>query len=118
MPTLPRSLEQPPPLVMVPQHFGSVVFDRRTSRYLPFDREATGLLRQLQCDDIDAVLCTIQNEERRAQVIAFFEDFYAHGFFTIEGKFAGAILNVEVPENHLTGPLALHLEVVAACNLS
>jgi radical SAM protein with 4Fe4S-binding SPASM domain len=118
MPTSPRSSEQPPPLALVPQHFGSVVFDRRTSRYLPFDREATDLLRQLLYNDIDSILRTIPNEERRAQTISFFEDFYANGFFTIEGKFAGLVLDVEPPQNHLTGPLALHLEVVAACNLT
>lgn len=114
----PCSPQQPAPLALVPQHFGSVVFDRRTSRYLPFDQEATDLLRQLQHRDIDAILRTVPNEERRAQIISFFEDFYAHGFFTIEGKFAGVIIDVEVPENHLAGPLALHLEVVAACNLT
>lgn len=116
--TSPCTSEQPPPLALVPQHFGSIVFDRRTSRYLPFDHEATDLLRRLQRSDIDSIVRTIQNEERRAQIISFFEDFYAHGFFTIEGKFAGVILDVEVPENHLAGPLALHLEVVAACNLT
>lgn len=33
-----------PPLALVPQFFGSLVFDRRTSRYLPFDAEATAVL--------------------------------------------------------------------------
>ena len=116
--TSPHSSEQRLPLALVPQHFGSVVFDRRTSRYLPFDHQATDLLRQLERDNIDSIVRTIQNEEQRAQIISFFEDFYAHGFFTMEGKFAGTILGVAASENHLTGPLALHLEVVAACNLS
>jgi MoaA/NifB/PqqE/SkfB family radical SAM enzyme len=118
MPASTCSAQLRPPLTLLPQHFGSVVFDRRTSRYLPFDREATVLLIQLQRDDIDSVLRTIPNEQRREQIISFFKDFYDHGFFTVEGKFAGEILEVEVPENHLAGPLALHLEVVAACNLT
>jgi radical SAM protein with 4Fe4S-binding SPASM domain len=112
------SSEERRPLTLIPQHFGSIVFDRRTSRYVPFDREATDLLRQLHGDDIDSTLRAIPDEQRREQIILFFDDFYGHGFFTIEGKFAGTILDVEVPENHLTGPLALHLEVVAACNLT
>jgi hypothetical protein len=33
------------PLVLVPQHFGSVVYDRRTCQYLPFDQEATSVFR-------------------------------------------------------------------------
>ena len=36
-----------PPLVLIHQHFGGTVFDRRTSRYLPFDRDATDLLMRL-----------------------------------------------------------------------
>src|SRR5206468_3772066 len=57
-------------------------------------------------------------QELRDQILRFFDDFYRLGFFTVTGKFAGAILEVEAPEDHLAGPLALHLEVVAACNLS
>ena len=33
------------PLVFIPQHFGALVFDRRNSRYFPFDRESAALLR-------------------------------------------------------------------------
>src|ERR1700722_2953563 len=36
-----------PSLVLVPQHFGSLLFDRRSSRYMPFDPPAARLLRQL-----------------------------------------------------------------------
>src|SRR5262249_37310020 len=44
------------PLVLIPQHFGSLVFDRRTSKYLPFDAEATALLLRLRAESFDAVL--------------------------------------------------------------
>src|SRR5438445_703378 len=44
------------PLVLVPQYFGCLVFERRTSRYLPFDREATELLLALHRRPIDALL--------------------------------------------------------------
>ena len=47
----------------------------------------------------------------------FFVRFHALGFFTIDGRFAGEVLDNEVPDDHLAGPLAVHLEVVAACNL-
>ncbi len=33
-------------------------------------------------------------------------------------RFAGEVLAVDAPSDHLVGPLALHLEVVAACNLT
>ena len=37
------------PLVLVPQYFGSLLFDRRTSRYLPFDTASTAVMGKL-CD--------------------------------------------------------------------
>lgn len=105
------------PLVLVPQHFGCVVFDRRTSRYLPFDQEATDLLRSLQRFGIDAVLEREVEPARQQQIMRFFDDFYRRGFFTVDGRFAGQILDIPVQDGHLVGPLALHLEVIAACNL-
>ena len=105
------------PFVLVPQYFGSTVFDRSTSKYLPFDVETTDLLIRLKREPFNAVLSEVENSEHRTQLIRFFEDFYQQGFFTIDLRFAGAVLDVSVPEDHLVGPLALHLEIAAACNL-
>lgn len=106
------------PLVLIPQHFGSLVFDRRTSKYLPFDAEATALLLRLRETRIDTVLQETADPDRRLEIERFFEHFYGRGFFTLDGRFAGTALDLEVPEDHLAGPLALHLEIVAACNLT
>ena len=106
------------PFVLVPQYFGSTVFDRSTSKYLPFDHETTSLLLQLQTQSFDCILAKEGNRTSRHQLIRFFEDFYRLGFFTIEGNFVGSVLDVRPPEDHLVGPLAVHLEVVAACNLT
>ena len=105
------------PLILVPQYFGSTVFVRRTSKYLPFDVETTALLKRLKRVPFDTILSEVEEDERRNQLWRFFEHFYELGFFTIENKFAGTILDVEIPEKHLVGPLAVHLEVVAACTL-
>ena len=43
------------PLVLVPQYFGSLVFDRRTSRYAPFDHEATALLERAIARPVEPV---------------------------------------------------------------
>jgi radical SAM protein with 4Fe4S-binding SPASM domain len=48
----------------------------------------------------------------------FYQFFYRRGFFDLKGLLAGDVLDVEPPEDHLVGPLAVHLEVIAACNLS
>lgn len=103
-----------PPLVLVPQYFGSTVFDRRTSRYMPFDQSATDFLRSF-CDEVAAP--DPWDSEWCGDAIDFYREFYQRGFFTVDGRFAGVVLNATPPRDHLLGPLALHLEVVAACNL-
>jgi len=105
------------PLVLIPEHFGSLVFDHRTSKYLPFDTETTELLLQLCSEPFGTVLAKTDDIEHREQLIRFFEHFYSLGFFTVDLRFAGRVLDVEPPADHLVGPLAVHLEVVAACNL-
>ena len=106
------------PLVLVPQYFGSLVFDRRTSRYMPFDEESTNVLRRLKNEDIETVYCSTRTTEHEGNLLAFYDYLYERGFFDIRGRFAADILDVQVPADHLVGPLAVHLEVVAACNLT
>lgn len=98
------------PLVLVPQFFGSLVFDRRTSRYLPFDRPATDLWLRLTREPIERVV-TAANR-------AFLEHFERQGFLRLDGRFAGELRALEPPSDHLTGPLAVHLEIVGICNLT
>ena len=64
-----------PPLALVPQHFGCLVFDRRTSRYLPFDHEATALLLAAHDAGIAAALARITDPDERDAVLAFFDCF-------------------------------------------
>lgn len=94
------------PLVLIPQFFGSLVFDRRTSRYLPFDHEATSLLLRLHR------IPTLYRDE-----LDFYNYFYDAGFFGLDGRLAAEVLPLTPPAHHLTGPLAVHLEIVGACNL-
>ncbi len=105
------------PLVLIPQYFGGLAFDHRTSKYLPFDAEATALLRRLSSTSFDAVLDETADTAERDALTRFFDQFYALGFFTTDLRFAGETLDVTPPADHLVGPLATHLEVVAACNL-
>lgn len=105
-----------PPLVLVPQYFGSTVFDGRTSRYMPFDRVSTDFLRSL-CDADVGTVIGASDPESCGGMLDFYQDFYHRGFFTVDGRFAGVALDAIPPSDHLLGPLALHLEVVAACNL-
>jgi radical SAM protein with 4Fe4S-binding SPASM domain len=106
------------PLVLIPQFFGCLLFDRRSSRYLPFDAAATGVLTRLLDEPFERVLADTPVAERREELVRFYEHFYELGFFTVDGLLAGeALPGLEVPADHLTGPLAVHLEVIASCNL-
>jgi len=105
------------PLVLIPQPFGSLVFERRACRYLPFDAEATRLLLKLADETIDAFLANVRDPSELEQATRFYEEFYARGFFTLEGRFAGEVLSVASPGDHLAGPLAVHLKISDACNL-
>jgi hypothetical protein len=107
--------------VLVPQFFGSLIFDRRSSRYLPFDQESTGVLQELADLPFDALHARWAGERDAASVAAleaFYEGLDALGFFTLDRRLAAAILDVSPPPDHLTGPLAVHLEVAASCNLA
>lgn len=107
-----------PPLVLVAQHFGATVFDRRTSRYAPFDPAGAALLRATLDRPFYAVAAELDDEARDA-AMGFFEDLEARGYFTLDGHLAGVELPVrDPPADHLVGPLAVHQEVVAACNLT
>lgn len=112
-----NSLRQRKPLVLIPQHFGSLIFDRRTSRYLPFDREATEVFRDLVVTSADDLLNRTEgpNRERLRDFIEYFEN---ADFLQVDGRLAAEVLDLSPPENHLSGPLALHLEVIGACNLT
>src|SRR5260370_9374872 len=106
------------PLVFIPQYFGCLVFDRRTSRYLPFDREAAERLLALRRHPIDSVLAAIPDDEARAAVTRFVDCFYERGFFGFDDRLAAELLDLEVPQDHLAGLLALHLEIIRAHNLT
>jgi len=105
------------PLVVIPQYFGSLVFDRSTSRYLPFDHETTDLLLALKRTSIDEILAHVPDGSATS-IMRFYHCFCQRGFFGPDGYFLGSRLDVVPPSNHLTGPLATHLEIIAACNLA
>lgn len=101
-----------PPLVVIPQYFGSLVFDRRTSRYAPFDHEATAVLERA------LTTSAWQLAGERPELAGFVASFERAGYFGPDGRLAGVRLAAAPPADHLLGPLAVHVEVIAACNLT
>jgi MoaA/NifB/PqqE/SkfB family radical SAM enzyme len=110
-----------PPYVLVPQFFGATVFDRGTSRYYPFDHETTRILTALlheRFDDLHARFAATEPAERVVALERFHEHLCRLGMLTLDQRFAGERLDVTPPPDHLVGPLAVHLEVAASCNLT
>src|SRR3954467_7627065 len=101
-----------PPLVIIPQYFGALVFDRRTSRYAPFDHETSQLL--VRALDVPAWQLAAEGPA----IAAFVDCFERAGYFRPDGRLAGVRLPTTPPTDHLVGPLAVHAEVIAACNLA
>jgi len=106
------------PLVLIPQFFGSLIFDRRTSRYLPFDRESTDFLKACTQRSAFELIAAIQDQNQQRDFIDFYDHFARQGYFSIDGLLAADVLDVEPPADHFTGPLAVHLEIIGACNLA
>ena len=100
---------------LTPQYFGSMVFDRESCRYFPFDSEATDLLKSLATGNGYQSRRPLGPSDAE---LAFVDAFFAAGFLGLDGKFECDIqTTVPIPGN-LTGPLAVHLEVSRDCNLS
>ncbi|MCB9752370.1 MAG: radical SAM protein [Myxococcales bacterium] len=107
-----------PSLVLVPQHFGALLFDRRTSRYLPFDRAAARALDRLIVDAPGRVLERAADDDERDAIEGLLGFLFERGYLRLDGRLAAARVDREPPPDHLLGPLAVHLEIIAACNLS
>ena len=106
-----------PSLVLISQHFGALLFDRRTSRYLPFDRPAARVLREMIERPVWDVIATSPPDERDAVegLVALLD---SRGFLRLDGGLAAALIESRRLPDHLLGPLAVHLEVIGACNLT
>lgn len=106
-----------PSLVLIPEHFGALLFDRRTSRYLPFDRPAARVLRATIAAPAWNVAAAAPPDQRDAieGLAALLAD---RGFLRLDGRLAAVPIDRDPPPDHLLGPLAVHLEVIGACNLT
>ncbi len=102
------------PLVVVPQHFGSLIFDRGSSRYYPFDVEATAFLTSLIETPLSEAVELQTDPDAALDLIRRLDHL---SFLRPDGRLAGELLDAVPPADHLLGPLAVHVEVIAQCNL-
>lgn len=108
-------MSQFPRHTLTRQWFGSLVFDHRLARYLPFDHALTEALIASVSQPIHTLLDPNGDDETARACI---EHFYNEGLFTPSMLFDGVVQDTLPLHRVLTGPLSVHLEVVARCNLS
>jgi len=106
------------PLVYTPQFFGAMLFDRRTSRYSPFDKASAAALHAAIDTPIDCLIGEETDPAQKTLLADFYTYFEQQGFFGFDGRLAAEALPLTPPSDCLAGPLAAHLEVVGACNLT
>lgn len=107
-----------PPLVLVRQHFGALVFDRRTSRYSPWDHACAAALARLCTSPPSAVFSTARDDDEREALVGLVQHLAREGWLREDGRLDAAVIDRTPPATHLLGPLSVHLEVVGACNLT
>ncbi|MFK7767597.1 MAG: radical SAM/SPASM domain-containing protein [Mariniblastus sp.] len=106
------------PFVLVPQFFGSLVFDRIGVRYLPFDKEATELLKSLADQSIHQFIAEAESDTEREQLTGFYFHLDSLGLFDSNGFANMDVIDHEPAEDFLSAPLVTHVEVIGACNIT
>lgn len=91
-----------PSLVLIPQHFGALLFDRRSSRYMPFDAPAAAVLTRLTEHTADDVIGDAEAGDRDA-VIGLIQHLSIKGYLRMDGRLAAARIDRAPPPDHLLG---------------
>ncbi|MGI9473012.1 MAG: radical SAM protein, partial [Rubripirellula sp.] len=133
-PSGPAPTIRPQPFALVPQHFGSMLFDRQRVQYFPFDHDASELLELWTRESCDGIIGEQKDEHRRSQIAGFAEHLLREGILSCDGRLDAKVLKPaannrpttsmetmeakRVDQNHLTGPLVTHVEIVGACNIT
>ncbi|MCP4134832.1 MAG: radical SAM protein [bacterium] len=104
--------------ILIPQYFGSLVFDRVTTQYAGFDAGATELFSMSISRSAREFLASEISGDRKTAALRFIKAYEKMGYFSSDGCFNGAVLAGEPAGKKLRGPLTVHLEVTGDCNLS
>ncbi len=101
------------PFVLVRQHFGATLFDARTHEYHSFGHdEARSLFALASARASDSAM--------RASDNAMTEELARRGWLALDGTLRARVIDhgTSTPRDHLVGPMLVHVEVNAVCNLA
>lgn len=94
-----------PRYVLRPEHFGALVYDRETCQYMPFDREASELLRGARSADTPAQA-------------AFLAAMTEEGLLDAGGELQARVVDDRAHPGRLSAPLTVYLGATEGCNLA
>ncbi|MBI4027088.1 MAG: hypothetical protein HY360_19035, partial [Verrucomicrobia bacterium] len=74
---------------LIPQHFGSLVYDHAGCRYAAFDQAATTLLTSSIHTPIEQAVSTIFSGDKCRAALLFAQAYREQGYFNADGIFLG-----------------------------
>lgn len=103
--------------VLIPQHFGSLLYIRKKHEYIPYDRLTTSVLHFCSTASLFNLPAHLSDKMTKGQLKAFFKLGRNLGFMNRQGQFIGTFIEKQSPDNHLLGPLTIHLSITNECDL-
>jgi radical SAM protein with 4Fe4S-binding SPASM domain len=91
------------------EYFGALVYDRETCQYVPYDREATGLLLARGAGP---------QAPRTADEASFLETMVREEVLSRDGALRARVVADRSAENRLSAPLTVYLGATQGCNLA
>ncbi len=103
--------------VVVPQHFGCLLYVRKTHEYLPYDRLTTDVLIHTAKQSLFKLAGPLANQISPKQMDAFCKIGRRMKFLDRNGRFLGEVISAKPPPDYLIAPLTLHVSVTQSCDL-
>jgi len=103
--------------VLIPQHFGCLLYVRSQREYIPYDHLTRDVLLSCAQEGLDRLPPALDRGLTGEQKRAFRRLGRRMGFLDRAGRFQGVVVEGEPPRHCLFGPLTLHLSVTRVCQL-
>ena len=98
------------------EYFGSLLYDRENSDYIPFDTDATQIFQLALTEPREKVFSLIKSNFDQASLNQFYSLCQQIGIFDAWGRFTGVFLSNAPLDKVMSGPTLVHLAVTNACN--
>jgi len=100
------------------EYFGSLVFDRRTGNYIPFDSQATLIFERSLEKSLDEVYHDLKKSLSRKSFDTFIDLARGLRILNDEDRFSGTFVKAQEADNRLSAPVKIFLALTNRCNFS